>query len=198
VAVVALVVVLVAGVGLWLVLQPKTTTATGATSSAAATASANKPSTSAATKATTTAANKATTTSKAGAGTVSCSGGTIDATDYSAKVPTGWECGTPTSSLTLTDVNFDTVIVIQIPGQTDAATVCSSMATAGTVTALPDTQWGGKTAKTEDIASGNTKMHVRCVDAGASVYYLMGLPISGTYADVVAGVDGLTSGWTWK
>lgn len=200
IGVVALVVVLVGGVGLWLALRPKTTTATGTTPTAAASTSASKAASSAATKASTAASTKATTTAttKPGTGVVTCSGGTIDSTDYTAKVPTGWECGTQTSSLSLTDAKFDTLIVLQLPGQTDAAKVCNAMATAGTVTALPDTQWGGKTAKTEDIVSGNTKMHVRCVAAAGSVYYLMALPISGTYADIVAGVDGLTGGWAWK
>jgi hypothetical protein len=41
-------------------------------------------------------------------------------------------------------------------------------------------------------------MHVRCVSVNNSVYYLMAIPIGGTYAEVVAGVDALTSGWTWK
>jgi hypothetical protein len=127
-----------------------------------------------------------------------CSGGAIDASGYSAKVPTGWECSTQTTSLTLTDAKFDTVIVFQLAGTTDAAKVCSSMASAGDVTVLPDTQWGGKAAKTEDIASGNTKMHVRCVATATSVYYLMALPITGTYAEILSGVDALTSGWAWK
>jgi hypothetical protein len=66
------------------------------------------------------------------------------------------------------------------------------------MTELPDTQWGGKTAKTEDLASGSTKMHVRCVAVSGAVYYLMAIPISGSYAEIIAGVDGLTSGWAWK
>jgi hypothetical protein len=102
------------------------------------------------------------------------------------------------SSLTVTDAKFDTVIVLEIAGVTDAAQVCSAMSSAGDVKALPDTQWGGKTAKTEDIVSGNTKTHVRCVAAANSVYYLMALPIGGTYAEILTGVDALTSSWAWK
>ena len=98
----------------------------------------------------------------------------------------------------ITDAKFDTVMVMVLPSSTDAAQVCTSLSAAGAMTQLPDTQWGGKIAKTEDLASGNTKMHVRCVSAGGSVYYLMAIPITGTYADIVAGSDALTSGWTWK
>jgi hypothetical protein len=57
---------------------------------------------------------------------------------------------------------------------------------------------GGQTAKTADLESSGTKMHVRCVSVNNSVYYLMGIPITGSYADVVTGGDALTSGWTWK
>ena len=89
-------------------------------------------------------------------------------------------------------------MVMNLSYASDAATVCNSLASAGTMTALPDTQWGGQTAKTADLESSGTKMHVRCVSVNNSVYYLMAIPITGTYAEIVAGVDALTSGWTWK
>jgi hypothetical protein len=98
----------------------------------------------------------------------------------------------------ITDAKFDTVMVMVLPSTTDAVQVCTSLSAAGTMTELPDTQWGGKTAKTEDLASGSTKMHVRCVAVSGAVYYLMAIPISGSYAEIIAGVDGLTSGWAWK
>lgn len=197
VGVIALVVVLVGGAGLWLALRPKTTTATGTTPSAATTA-ATKATTTAATKATT-AATKATTTSKATTGDATCSGSKIESDAYTATVPKGWECSSQSSgTLMITDAKFDTVMVMVLPSQTDAAKVCTSLSSAGTMTELPDTQWGGKTAKTEDLATGSTKMHVRCVASSGAVFYLMALPITGTYAEIVAGVDGLTSGWNWK
>lgn len=197
VAVIALAVVLVGGAGLWLALRPKTTIATGTITSVNPTTSATKASTSGATKATT-AATKATTTSKTSSGDATCSGSTIVSDAYSATVPKGWECSGQSGTLMITDAKFDTLMVMTIPSSTDAAKVCSSLSSAGTLTELPDTQWGGKTAKTADIASGSTKMHVRCVSAGGSVYYLMAIPITGKYADIVAGTDALTSGWTWK
>lgn len=90
-------------------------------------------------------------------------------------------------------------MVLPMPGAAmDAAKMCTSLGATGNVTQLPDTQWGGKTAKTVEIVNGSTKTHVRCVDTDKGLYYLMGIPIGGTYADVVAGIDALTSGWTWK
>jgi hypothetical protein len=87
---------------------------------------------------------------------------------------------------------------MDLSSTSDATAACNALASGGTVAALPDTQWGGKTAKTVDMDSGGSKVHVRCVSVNDSVYYLMSIPISGTYAEVVAGVDALTSGWTWK
>jgi hypothetical protein len=188
--VIAIAVVLVGGAGLWLALRPKTTIATGTITSANPTTSATKASTSAATK--------ATTTSKTSSGDATCSGSTIVSDAYSATVPKGWECSGQSGTLMITDAKFDTLMVMTIPSSTDAAKVCSGLSSGGTLTELPDTKWGGKTAKTADVASGSTKMHVRCVSAGGSVYYLMAIPITGKYADIVAGSDALTSGWTWK
>jgi hypothetical protein len=193
VAVVAIVLVLIVagGAAIWLSqAQSAVKTVTGV----------SKAPTSSATKATT--ATNATTakTSVGPAGTldVTCSGTTIDSSAFTAKVPSGWSCASQTSSLVLSDKKYDTLMVMNLSYTSDAATVCNSLASAGTMTALPDTQWGGQTAKTADLESSGTKMHVRCVSVNNSVYYLMAIPITGTYAEIVAGVDALTSGWTWK
>jgi hypothetical protein len=98
----------------------------------------------------------------------------------------------------ISDQKYDTLLVMQLDQTTDAAQVCSSLANTGTMTALPDTQWGGQTAKTAEVDSSGTKVHVRCVNVNNSVFYLMAVPITGTYDEVVAGVNALTSGWTWK
>jgi len=139
-----------------------------------------------------------TTTGAGGALDASCSGSTIDGSGFSAQIPTGWACTSMSGGLILSDKKFDTLMVMDISGTSDAAAACASLATAGTVTALPDTQWGGKTAKTVSTDSGGSKVHVRCVSVNDSVYYLMGIPISGTYDEVVAGADALTGAWTWK
>ena len=160
----------------------------------------SKAPTSSTTNATT--ATKATTakTSVGPAGTldVTCSGTTIDSSAFTAKVPSGWSCASQTISLILSDKKFDTLMVMDIAGTSDAAAACASLASAGPVTALPDTQWGGKTAKTVSMDSGGSKVHVRCVSVNDSVYYLMGIPTSGMYDEVVAGADALTGAWTWK
>jgi hypothetical protein len=139
-----------------------------------------------------------TTAGSGGALDASCSGSTIDGSGFSAQIPTGWSCTSMSSGLILSDKKYDTLMVMDISGTSDAAAACASLATAGTVTALPDTQWGGKTAKTVSTDSGGSKVHVRCVSVNDSVYYLMGIPISGTYDEVVAGADALTGAWTWK
>jgi hypothetical protein len=149
-------------------------------------------------KTTTASTADATSTGAGGAVDASCSGSTIDGGGFSAKIPTGWSCTSLSGGLILSDKKFDTLMVMDIPGTSDAAAACASLATAGTVTALPDTQWGGKTAKTVTTESGGSKVHVRCASVNDSVYYLMGIPISGTYDEVVAGADALTGAWTWK
>jgi len=193
VAVVAIVLVLIvaSGAAMWLSqAQSAIKTVTGV----------SKVPTSSTTKATT--ATEATTadTTTAGPGgalDASCSGSTIDGSGFSAKIPTGWSCTSLSGGLILSDKKYDTMMVMDISGTSDAAAACASLATAGTVTALPDTQWGGKTAKTVSTDSGGSKVHVRCVSVNDSVYYLMGIPVSGTYKEVVAGADALTGAWTW-
>ena len=148
-----------------------------------------------------TTATKAATKTSTGVGgtlTVSCAGGTIDSSAYTAKVPSGWSCTSASTGLLLSDKKFDTLMVMDIPSTGDAAAACQSLATGGTVTASPDTQWGGKPATTITMSSAGTKVHVRCVAANDTVFYLMAIPITGSYEEVVAGVDALTSGWTWK
>lgn len=197
VAVVAIVLVLIVagGAAMWL---------SQAQSAVKAVTGVSKTPTSSTKKATT--ANKATTASTAGKTTtapagsteISCSGSTIDSSAFTAKIPTGWECTSQAGGLVLSDKKFDTLMVMDISGTSDAAATCSSLASAGTLTALADTQWGGKTATTVEMDNGGSKVHVRCVSVNSSVYYLMAIPITGTYAEIVAGVDALTSGWTWK
>jgi hypothetical protein len=153
---------------------------------------------------TTTAGTKATTgtttktTTAVGGTDVSCSGSTIDSGVYSATVPSGWQCTSQSGGLMISDKKYDTLLVMDIEQTTDAAAVCGSLATSGSMTPLADTQWGGKAAKTAEMDSAGTKVHVRCVNVNDSVFYLMAVPITGTYDEVVAGVNALTSGWTWK
>ena len=197
VAVVAIVLVLIVagGAAMWLSqAQSAIKTVTGV--SKAPTSSTTKATT--ATEATTASTADTTTAGPGGALDASCSGSTIDGSGFSAKIPTGWSCTSLSGGLILSDKKYDTMMVMDISGTSDAAAACASLATAGTVTALPDTQWGGKTAKTVSTDSGGSKVHVRCVSVNDSVYYLMGIPISGTYEEVVAGADALTGAWTWK
>lgn len=191
VGVVVIVLVLVVGGGLAILLnqankalQTVTSVATGLPASAT-------------TKAATTAAT-AKNTGPVGTLEATCTGSTIDSGAFTATVPSGWSCTSVSAGLMLSDQKFDTLMVMDLSDTTDAAAACSTLTTAGTVTALPDTQWGGKTAKTVSMESGGAKVHVRCTSVNGSVFYLMGVPISGTYDDVVAGVDALTGGWTWK
>jgi hypothetical protein len=197
VAVVAIVLVLMVagGAAMWLSqAQSAIKTVTGV--SKAPTSSTTKATT--ATEATTAGTADTTTAGAGGALDASCSGSTIDGSGFSAKIPTGWSCTSLSGGLVLSDKKFDTLMVMDISGTSDAAAACASLASAGTVTALPDTQWGGKTAKTVTTDNGGSKVHVRCVSVNDSVYYLMGIPISGTYDEVVAGADALTGAWTWK
>ncbi len=169
-----------------------TTAAASSTVTAAPTSNATKATTA------TSAATETTTSTAGGEVNVSCSGGTIDSSAFSAQVPSGWSCASTTGSLVVSDTKYDTLMVMNLPYTSDAAAVCTSLANTGTFTTLPDTQWGGRPAKTVAMESSGTEIHLRCVSVNDSVYYLMGMPITGTYDEVVAGADALTSGWTWK
>ena len=197
VAVVAIVLVLIVagGAAMWL-SQAQSAFKTVVAVSTAPYPNATKATT--ATEATTASTADTTTAGPGGALDASCSGSTIDGSGFSAKIPTGWSCTSLSGGLMLSDKKYDTLMVMDISGTSDAAATCSALASSGTVTALADTQWGGKTAKTVSTDSGGSKVHVRCVSVNDSVYYLMGIPISGTYDEVVAGADALTGAWTWK
>ena len=197
VAVVAIVLVLIVagGAAMWL-SQAQSAFKTVVAVSTAPYPNATKATT--ATEATTASTEDTTTTGAGGVLDASCSGSTIDGSGFSAKIPTGWACTSMSGGLILSDKKYDTLMVMDISGTSDAAAACASLTTVGTVTALADTQWGGKTAKTVSTDSGGSKVHVRCVSVNDSVYYLMGIPISGTYEEVVAGADALTGAWTWK
>lgn len=130
--------------------------------------------------------------------TVTCSGSTIDSSMFTAKVPSGWSCMPVSSGVTISDKKFDTLVVMDLLSTADAVAACNELTSTATVTALADTQWGGKTAKTVEADNSGSKVHMRCVSVNDAVYYLMGIPVSGTYNDIVAGADALTSAWTWK
>ena len=191
VAVIVIVIVLIGagGAAVWFNQMPSAVkTVTGVSKAPTATA----------TEATTDSTADETTTTPTGSSEISCSGSTISSGAFTAKIPTGWECASQSGGLVLSDAKYDTLMVMDISDTSDAAATCTALANSGTVTALADTKWGGKTAKTVDVDSGGSKVHLRCVSVKNSVYYLMAIPITGTYAEVVAGVDALTSGWTWK
>jgi hypothetical protein len=97
----------------------------------------------------------------------------------------------------LIDAKHDTVIE-QDEYKADAAGVCNARANDGTNTKLPNTQWGGRTATTTYLDTGSVKVHQRCLAIDDRVFTIEAIPVSGTYDDIVAGVDALTSGWTWK
>jgi hypothetical protein len=137
------------------------------------------------------------TTAATGALTVTCSGSAITSGAYTAKVPSGWSCGKVSRGLMLTNGTHDTLLVTD-QALPNGDTVCNALANDSTNTKLPDTQWGGRTATTLALATSGTKVQQRCVAVNGRVYILMAIPISGTYDQVVAGVDALTSVWTWK
>jgi len=185
VGVIAIVLVLVVAGGTALYLNNAKgagTTATGSSVSKAPTATASKA--------------RASSTSTA-ALTVTCSGTAIDSSAYSAKVPTGWSCLKVSTGVMLIDAKHDTVIE-QDEYKADATGVCSARANDGTNTKLPDTQWGGEAATTTYLDTGSVKVHQRCIAISGRVFTIEAIPVGGTYEDVVAGVDALTSSWTWK
>lgn len=203
-AVVAVVLVAVIGVGVvvWsMTSTPRSTAASVWTAVPTATATARTvPSVTISTASAPTTKPTATSTST----TPACnSGETIVTAVWTATVPSGWTCITGSASsatqLGLVDARRE-IIVLGVVTSKDAATACGAdLANQMTsVVAQPDTVWGGKVAKTATVSAMGLEEEDRCVESNGLVYRLMGDLPEGTQASVIAALDALTSSWVWK
>jgi hypothetical protein len=130
-------------------------------------------------------------------------GQTMVTAAWKANVPSGWTCvngdGSGGVQFALFDGDND-LIALEIVAGTDVATACGPglVGQGATTTALPDTKWGGKTAKTVKVAVMGVESQARCVNSNGTVYVLIGDQTQGTYASVITAMDALTASWVWK
>jgi len=130
-------------------------------------------------------------------------GQTMATAAWKANVPSGWTCvngdGSGGIQFGLLDGDND-LIALGIVAGTDVATACGPglVGQGATITALPDTTWGGKTAKTVKIAVMGVESQARCVNSNGTVYVLIGDQTQGTHASVITAIDALTASWVWK
>jgi hypothetical protein len=130
-------------------------------------------------------------------------GDTIVTAVWTAITPSGWSCLTGSTSngtlLGLVNARRE-IIALGVVTSKDAATACGAdLANQMTsVTAQPDTKWGGKAAKTATVAAMGLEEEARCVESNGIVYRLVGDMPQDTQTSVVAAMDALTSSWVWK
>lgn len=123
---------------------------------------------------------------------------------WSATVPSGWTCvsGSTTQSTTqliLANSNEE-LIALSVSPSKDAASACGAdlARQVTSLTPLPDTVWGGRTATTATIVTARSEAQARCVQANGIVYTLVGDPTQGGHGTVIAVMDALTAGWVWS
>ena len=122
---------------------------------------------------------------------------------WTAIAPSGWSCLTGSTSngtqLGLVNARRE-IIALGVVTSKDAATACGAdLANQMTsVTAQPDTKWGGKAAKTATVAAMGLEEEARCVESNGIVYMLVGDMPQDTQTSVIAAMDALASSWVWK
>jgi hypothetical protein len=129
-------------------------------------------------------------------------GQTVVTPAWTARVPSDWNCVGSTfnpSAFGLADAQRF-LIVVEVVKVTDTATACGAdlAKSTVTVTALPDTVWGGRTAKAATVSAMGLEEQFRCVQVNGLVYRMLGeLPVEDR-TNVLAGMDALSASWVWK
>jgi hypothetical protein len=122
---------------------------------------------------------------------------------WTAIAPSGWSClkGSTSNGTVLGLVNAQKeIIAMGVVASKDAATACGADLANQTisVTAQPDTLWGGKVAKTITVAAMGLEEEYRCVESNGIVYMMVGDMPQDTRTSVIAAMNALTSSWVWK
>lgn len=128
-----------------------------------------------------------------------CSGSTAGTPDWHAVIPAGWSCDYEAGAeVTVINGTGDS-ITVQATNTRSASIACSSdLAREATVTALPDSTWGGKVSKTARITYRSYDGEARCVYTNGYTYVMVGIVAHGTFEGLVAGEVALTQSWTWN
>lgn len=128
-----------------------------------------------------------------------CAGSFAETPDWQAVVPAGWSCEYQAGAeITVINGTYDTIMV-QATNTGSAAAACSTdLAREATVTALPDSTWGGKVSKTARIKYHSYDGEARCAYTNGFAYVMVGLVVKGTLGAVAAGEAALAQSWMWN
>jgi len=142
-----------------------------------------------------------TATSGSTAGSADCiSGDKITATDFVATVPANWSCDGDDGDISISSTRNDAIWVEHDAGTGDLAADCTSqIEDLGTVSALPQETWGGKTAVAYAAVESDGIFGVRCVVVGGQTWYLMYFPLDAKDDGTVrTDVTSVMKTWVWK
>ena len=147
-----------------------------------------------------TSTSRATASSRSTAASTDCmAGDKITTSDFIATVPASWSCDGQDWDISLSSTRYDAIWVQHDSGSGDAEGCKGQIDGLGTVSALPQETWGGKTALAYQADDSGDIYGVRCVVVGSQTWYLMYFPLdSKDDAAVRADVTKVMSTWVWK
>jgi hypothetical protein len=126
-------------------------------------------------------------------------GDKITTNDFIAIVPASWSCDGAGGDISLSSTRDDAIWVEHDSGTGTAAECTSQIDDLGTVSALTQETWGGKTALAYQAVDSGDIYGIRCVLVGSQTWSLMYFPLdSKDDAAIRADVTKLMSTWVWK
>ena len=144
---------------------------------------------------------KATATKGSGGGSTDCVGGDrITTAAFVATVPANWSCDGDDGDISISSTRNDAIWVQHDDGTGDLAGDCrSQVEDLGTVSALPQETWGGKTAVGYQAVDSGDIFGVRCAVVGSQTWYLLYFPLDPKDdAAVRADVTTVMKTWAWR
>ncbi len=126
-------------------------------------------------------------------------GDKITTSDFIATVPASWSCDGADGDISLSSTRDDAIWVEHDSGTGTAEDCTSQIDDLGTVSALPQETWGGKTALAYQAVDSGDIYGIRCVVVGSQTWYLMYFPLDAKDdAAVRADVTKVMSTWVWE
>ena len=132
--------------------------------------------------------------------TANCKGSDAGTPDWYATVPPGWSCQYVAGrEIYIMDDTYDTIDV-SAATQSPASACSSAHLFQGTssVTPLPTTMWGQKSATTVGFKYQSWIGQARCVSALGYTYVMVGTVYGGTLDTIVKAETSLAESWDWN
>jgi uncharacterized membrane protein len=131
-----------------------------------------------------------------------CTGGdTITDPQYTFKVPLGWCVDRNGSQVGMRTTSIDVISFTMVPlnASNDQPKLCDMTAEKlGPHTKRPNVAWGGRSANSYTVTSGNNAGSVLCLLDDQHQYLLVGTVGGwGAMAEVESGISDVLASWTW-